>query len=87
MWRWIPLTLLLAGCMQPDPAALAIETAEGQCGILQLQRKGALTNEQQQQLKELRSKMESCQKKANGLTGDARSEYNRVYYSEAGLCR
>ena len=87
MWRWIPLTLLLAGCMQPDPAALAIEMAEAQCGIIHLQRTGSLTAEQQQQLNELRSKVESCQNKANGLAGDARSEYNRVYNSQAGLCR
>jgi hypothetical protein len=87
MWRWIPLMLLLAGCIQPDPTALAIEMAEAQCGFIHLQRKGKLTAEQQQQLNQLRTKVESCQRKANGLTGDARSEYDRAYYSQVSLCR
>ena len=88
MWRCLlPLLVLITACTDPDPSVLAIEMAEIQCGITHLQRNRRLTAEQQLQLTELRNRVEACQKKVDGLKGDALREYNRIYYSQIALCR
>ena len=79
MWRCLlPLLVLITACTDPDPSALAIEMAEALCDTVQVQRTGVLPTKTQPQLMELRSRLESFQRKAERLRGDAGSVYNRT---------